>query len=118
MASIRYNENDKFLEKICAGLNDLPLVKASKATLTLHVYGVSNEREIDMEIPRTFPNLDSLDNAVRQRGLRTERNIFWGKAEALENKVIGLGYNLRKNNPDACRRAIVMAFAALNNIAK
>lgn len=113
---IRYNANDRFLEGICEPIKNLPVTKSSKAKTGVHIYGMSNERGYDVAIPATFPNCDRLVEVFRRQGLEVARDVFWGKAGAYGNRVVGLGFSIRKNNPEACKRIILTAFGALNNI--
>lgn len=113
---IKYNDKDKFLEDICEPLKGLPMLKSPKAKTAMVVYGMSDERGYDVAVPITFPGGDRLIEVYRRQGLKIARDVYWGKAPSYGNRVLGLGFSIRKNDPETCKRIILTAFGAMNSI--
>ncbi len=112
---IRINERDRFLTKIVEGLNELPVVRSISNPRVLYVYGISQDRDRDVVIPQDFPYQRELLRKLSQKGISTITGCYWGMAQHYNNKVLGLGYGIRKNNAETAKRVIIMTYLTLND---
>lgn len=115
---IKFNKSDKFLGPLVKEINSSEFVSSLKNPRALNVYGVQSNRGCDVAIPKAFPYASQLTKLFNNKGLKVHNGSFWELSEVYNDKVLGLGINLRKSNPDACKKVVMCCFMALNNMIK
>lgn len=114
---IKFNKNDKLLKNMAEDINSMPIFKTTKGLRDLHLYGVASTRKTDIVTPTNFPYGSFLQNVIAGNfGLKTLRGTLWDLAETYNNRVLGLGFDIRKNNYDACKKIVILHYLALNGM--
>ncbi len=115
---IRHNKSDKFLAPLVKEINSSDFMKNLKNPRALNIYGVQANRAFDVVIPNGFPYCGILTKLFQNKGFKVNNGSYWELAETYNYKVLGLGHNIRKGNPEACKKVIMCCFMALNNMIK
>lgn len=113
---VRYNKGDKFLDSLIKEINSSSILKNIKNPRVLHVYGVIESRKYDVMLPGVFPYFNPLSKIFQAKGLKVGNGSYWELSETYNNKVLGLGHAIRKNNQEACKKVIMCCAMALNNL--
>ncbi len=84
---------------------------------TMLVYGVAKSKNIDLVVNRDFKNsaklLKLIDSKASHLVVHTED---FGTLEWARDKRIGLGYNLRANHAELCKKIIIASYLCLNDL--
>lgn len=114
---IKYNKKDKLLSSIVDELNSSVLVKSIKSARDLYIYGISQQRSVDIAVPDSFPNVGYLKSRISENfPVQYLSGVLWPLAEAYNYKVLGLGMKLRKNDKATCQKLILMHYLSLNEM--
>ncbi len=113
---INFNKGDKFLKSIMEGLNDLPHIKDIPNAKDLHIYGLSTDRGYQIAIPHEFIHSRRLvDKFEGHVGITSRIACHWGSAREFGYNCLGLGFDVRENNPEVCKKIILTTYLWLND---
>lgn len=119
---IQANEGDNYIKELVSAVN-LSLEKNPKYKERvkelegLLVYGVAKGKGIDLVIHESFKNSAELVNFIKSKvpNLRIHRSSY-GEISHSPAHRIGLGYEIRLENQELCRKLILSSYLSLNNL--
>lgn len=109
-----YSKSDKLTIPLVEAVKKLPIVISLKNTKNLYVYGVHENRSVDIVMPIKFQNQRALMKDFQNYGLNVKSACYFSMAETYNYNVIGLGYGIRKNSPNYAKKVILLAYLTLN----
>lgn len=111
------NNKDKFVKTICASVLESELYQKLPPGKDLYVYGVSEDRSCSVALSgEAFPDAYSTVNFFANLGYSAHNACFWELGQSYNYQVLGLGFGLRKNKKEDCKKIILLTYMALNGL--
>lgn len=114
---IAYKTSDKFLDQALRELIAFPVIRKITEKPThknIYVYGLKSSRDLDFCISANVAHCSTIVAFLRNKGFSVDRGSYL-QAQMPMSFLLGVGFNIRKNNKEMLQKVATMVLASVND---